>query len=271
MQAVDDFILPHHESAARLWSLGGTGYDKVSFAISDALAHASQRLAPKPGEQALEIATGTGWVARNLASFGTQVTAVDISSGLLEAARALSAHMDPAIHFEIADAEKLPFGDASYEKMISTFGVMFAQHHQAAASEMARVCKPGGRLVMTTWVPDGSVAEFFGIIGKHGNTPPPRESPLAWGEPDHVRKLLGKDFELVFERGTSNSYYDTVDDIWQGMAAGFGPVRNLVDSLDEAQLAAFRKDIDDYHAKFTTDDGLLHIKREYLLTIAHRK
>ena len=271
MQAADDFVLPHHEAAARLWSLGGAGYDKVSYAISDALAHASQRLAPKPGEQALEVATGTGWVARNLASFGTQVTAVDISSGLLEAARALSAHLQPAINFEIADAEKLPFDDASYEKVISTFGVMFAQHHQAAASELARVCKPGGRLVITTWEPDGSVAEFFGIIGKYRDAPPPKESPLAWGDPDYIRKLLGDDFELTFERGVSNSYYDSVNDIWQGMVEGFGPVRELVDSLDESHLAGFRKDIDDYHGKYTTEDGLLHIKREYLLTLAHRK
>ncbi len=271
MQAAEEFILPHHEAAASLWSLGGKGYDRVSFAISDALAHATQRLNARPGERVLDVATGTGWTARNLAAFEADVTAVDISSGLLNAAIALSKHLEPAIDFQLADAEKLPFSDASFERVISTFGVMFAQHHQRAADELARVCKPGGRMVLTTWVPDGSVAEFFGIIGKHGNTPPPKESPLAWGEPGNIRKLLGANFELIFERGVSNSYYDTVDDIWQGMAAGFGPVRNLVNTLDEERLAAFRKDIDEYHAAYTTDDGLLHIKREYLVTIAQRK
>lgn len=85
-------------------SLGGTGYERVSFAISDAIAHASQRLAAKPEEKVLDVATGTGWAARNVASDGTRVTGVDISSGLLDAAKAASAHMAPRIDLRVACA-----------------------------------------------------------------------------------------------------------------------------------------------------------------------
>lgn len=271
MQAVDHSVLPHHEAAARLWSLGGAGYERVSFAISDALAHATQRLSPKPDEDVLDVATGTGWVARNLSMYGANVTAVDISEGLLEAAKTFSTHIQPPISYRLADAENLPFDDKAFDRVVSTFGVMFAQNHRQAAKELARVCKPSGRLVLTTWVPDGSVAEFFGIIGKHNDAPKPPESPLEWGKPQHIVDLLGDEFDFTFEEGVSNSYYDTVDDLWNGMAEGFGPVRNLVNTLEADMLDDFRREIDDYHAAYTTDDGLIHIRREYLVAIGRRR
>ena len=160
--SVQSGILPHHQVAAGLWSLGGENYDEISFGVSDALAHAAQRLAPKANEQILDVATGTGWSARNVARAGARVTAVDIAADLLTAARELSAHVRPPIAFQLADAESLPFPDGHFDGVISTFGVMFARNHERAAAELARVCRKGGRLVLATWAPEGFAPKVLG-------------------------------------------------------------------------------------------------------------
>ncbi|MBO6539198.1 MAG: class I SAM-dependent methyltransferase [Rhizobiaceae bacterium] len=270
MHGTSNQIQPHHEAPARMWGLGGHHYDDVSFAISDALAHAAKRLAAQAGETVLDVATGTGWSARNAARSGANVTGIDISDELLAAARDL-APSALSLGFRCADAERLPFDDGAFDRVISTFGVMFAANQQRAADELARVCKPGGRLVLATWVPGGSVAQFFGIVGKHAGDPPPEQSPLAWGDPEHVRSLLGEAFELTFESGTSHDYYDGVQEIWDWYVRGFGPVRQLANTLDAKALAAFRADVGDYHRHYLTSAGLLHVKRDYLLVTGTRR
>lgn len=110
-----------------MWGQGGKAYDDVSFGLSDALAHAVQRLSTQSNEHILDIATSTGWSARNVARSGARVSAVDISSELLAAAQDLCTHVRQAIDFQFGDAERLPFPDASFHGVISTFGAIFAQ------------------------------------------------------------------------------------------------------------------------------------------------
>ncbi len=263
-------ILPHHQVAATMWGAGGRAYDNVSFAISDALAHAAQRLNARPGEAVLDVATGTGWSARNAARRGARVTAIDISAELLDAAAALSAHVDPPIAFRQADAERLPFPAASFDGVISTFGVMFAQNQEQAAAELGRVCRPGGRLALACWSPGGAVDAFFGVIGKHSGAPPPAVAPTAWGDPAHATKLLGRDFDLTFEPGIANAYHDSADDIWRWYLEGFGPIRQLAASLPPDRLAAFKGDINAYHAHYAVPAGL-HVRREYLVISGRRR
>jgi SAM-dependent methyltransferase len=270
MHGTSQSILAHNEAAARMWGEGGRAYNEISFGISDALAHAVQRLHPKPGQKILDIATGTGWSARNAAAMGAEVTGVDISAGLLQAAEDLSAHVRPSITYRLADAERLPFADACFDGVISTFGVMFAADQAKAAAEVGRVCKPGGRLSLATWVPGGAVAEFFGIVASHAKSPPPEASPLVWGDPDQVQRLLAHDFELKFERGTNNAYYEDADDIWEWFARGFGPVRELLSRLGPAEREAFKSDVDAYHRRYATDCGL-HVKRDYLIVVGRRR
>lgn len=265
-----DTVLAHHRPAAEMWGLGGEAYDEISFGISDALAHAAQRLNARPGQKILDVATGTGWSARNVARHGAEVTGIDIAADLLAAARRLSAHIAPAIEFRAGDAEKLPVADASFDGAISTFGVMFAARHERVAAELARVLRPRGRLVLATWTPAGAVAKFFAVVGKHSDAPPPTPSPLAWGDTDHVRNLLGRDFDLTFEAGLNNAYYDDVETMWARFVAGFGPVRRLAESLPPDRLLAFKRDIDAYHATYAVPAGI-HVRREYLLVIGRRK
>lgn len=258
-------ILPHHEPAASMWGQGGRAYDDISFAVSDALAHAAQRLNATAGQRILDVATGTGWSARNAARRGAHVTAVDISAELLAAAVELSAHVRPPISFRRGDAEALPFDDAGFDGVISTFGVMFAANQERAAAELGRVCRPGGRLSVAAWAPGGAVAEFFGLIARHADAPPPAASPLAWGDPTQAERLLGRDWELSFEPGVSDAYHESVEDIWIWYLSGFGPLKQLAARLDPDRRRAFQRDVDAYHGHYRTPGGLLHVRREYLL------
>ncbi len=268
MTAMTDAVLDHHQGAARMWGAGGQGYDNVSFAISDALGHAAQRINARPGQSILDVATGTGWSARNVARSGARVTAVDIAPELIAAARQLSVHLP--IEFRLADAERLPFPDAHFDGIISTFGVMFAVDQAQAARELARVCRPGGRLALATWAPDGAVAEFFGVLARYSDAPSPPSSPMAWGDPEHVTALLGDAFDLKFESGVSHAYHDDEEDIWNWYAHGFGPVRVLVDGLDAEARAALKRDVDRYHSHYRTAAGL-DVAREYLLISGTRR
>ena len=270
MHGPNELVLAHHRIAAEIWGQGGAAYDLISFGLSDALGHAAQRLNPKPGHSVLDIATGTGWTARNVARLGARVTATDIAAPLLEAARGLSGPLSDRIVFQQADAELLPFADAEFDGVISTFGVIFAQHHDKAAAEMARVCRKGGRLALAVWAPHGAVEDFFGVIGPYSDAPPPAASPLAWGDPDYVRRLLGDWFELEFEPGINNAYFDTAQDTWEWYARGFGPMSSLVSSLPPDRVAALKRDVDAYHGHYATKAGL-HIKREYLVVIGRRR
>ena len=153
MKAGDHVVLAHHKPAATMWGRGGKAYDEVSFAISDALAHAAQRLNARAGERILDVATGTGWSARNVARADALVTAVDISPELLAAAADISAQIRPPIEFQLADVEQLQFEDGIFDGVISTFGVMFAINQAAAAAELGHVCRSGGRLILATWAP----------------------------------------------------------------------------------------------------------------------
>lgn len=263
-------ITAHDSAPAKIWGEGGEAYNDISFAISDALAHAAQRLDPKLGEKILDVATGTGWSARNVARAGSRVAAIDIAQPLLAAATKLSAHVDPLIDFRLADAEDLPFADGEFDGIISTFGVMFAASPDKAAHELGRVCRRGGRLVIATWAPDGAVAHFFAILSSYGDASPPPVSPLAWGDPAFVEKLLGRDFSLKFEPGVSHAYHADPEAIWSWYVRGFGPLRSLAQALVAEDRGRLKRDLDAYHAAYMTDAGL-HVKREYLVTIGTRR
>jgi SAM-dependent methyltransferase len=263
-------VLAHHRAAAAVWDQGGGAYDEISFGLSDAIKHAVQRLNAKPEDIVLDVATGTGWTARGAAPAGARVTGVDISAALLEAAQALSAHIRPRIAFERADAERLPFADGSFDGVISTFGVIFAQNQERAAAELGRVCRKGGRLVLAVWAPKGSVADLFTVMGRHTSAAPPPVSSLAWGDPARAEALLGGDFTLTFETGINHAYYDDEHDIWARYIEGFGPLRALVESLDAEKRAALKRDHDAYHRQFAVPAGL-HVQREYLVIAGRRR
>ena len=164
---------------------------------------------------------------------------------------------------------EVPFDDGAFDGVISTFGVMFAANQAEAAAELARVCRSGGRLVLATWAPDGAVAKFFGVIARYSDAPPPRSSPLAWGNPPYVKQLLGDSFELEFEHGVSTTTAGSRT-FGSGTRAGFGRLRQLVESLPLDRVQQLKRDVDVYHRHYAVPAGL-HVKREYLITLGRRR
>jgi SAM-dependent methyltransferase len=145
-----------------------------------------------PGDRVLDVAAGSGNVALPAAERGAEVVASDLTPALLESGRREAARRGLDVEWREADAEALPFDDASFDAVVSCVGVMFTPFHQAAADELVRVCRPGGRVGLINWTPQGFIGRMFATM-KPFVAPPPAgaSAPPLWGDPDHVAGLLG--------------------------------------------------------------------------------
>ncbi len=266
--AIQD-IRPANADAARTWSNGGHAYDEISRQIADAIEHGVDRLDPRPGQRILDIATGTGWAARRIAGRGAHVTGVDFGADVIEAARRIGTC--DRLEFVVGDAEDLPFPDETFDGVISTFGVMFCGDPEGAAAELARVCKPGGRLALTNWAATGTVRAMFELIQRYRPAPQTARlpSPFDWGRRECVHKWLGTWFDLGFEDAISYCRAKDGAAVWEAFAAGFGPVVTLSRQLSRATLAQFRAEFERFHDRFRTDAGVL-VERSYVVAVGER-
>jgi len=258
---------PHSEKAAAIWGSGGRDYDAISETIADAIEHVVLRLAPRPGERFLDVATGTGWAARRVAARRASVVGIDIGAGVIAAAKALA----PEVQFEIGDAESLPLADWSFDGVVSTFGVMFASRPEDAAREIARVCRQGGRLGLATWQPGDTIEGVFTMMRPY-MTPPadPPPSPFAWGRRERVRELLGEAFDLKFETGVTTLRRPSGKAVWDLFVAGYGPTKSLAASLDAERRRQLQADFAAFHDAHRNEIGVA-MPREYLVTIGIRR
>jgi ubiquinone/menaquinone biosynthesis C-methylase UbiE len=145
-----------------------------------------------PGDHVLDVAAGSGNVAIPAAAAGAHVIATDLTPELIERGRADAAELAVALEWEVADAEHLPFDDDMFDVVTSCVGVMFAPHHQQAADELVRVCRPGGRIGVISWTPSGFIGQLFATMKPFVPAPPPGvQSPPLWGDVSHVRRLFG--------------------------------------------------------------------------------
>jgi SAM-dependent methyltransferase len=264
-------IEAHNERAAAVWSSGGSAYDQISRGIADSLEHCVLRLDPKPGERILDLSTGTGWTSRLVARYGASVVGVDIAADLLEAARAEAAKQRLQIDYRLGDAENLPFGDGAFDAVVSTYGVMFASRPEAAAAEIARVCRKGGRIALTTWSADGNVFKMFQVMRKYMPAPPnpAPPSPFEWGNAERIRDLLGGAFDLKFETGVSYYREPDAEAAWRTFSTGYGPTRTLAANLGPERADALRADFVAFHSEFATGLGVC-VPRDYRLTVGVR-
>ena len=265
-------IRPHNAKPSAAWSSAGAAYDEVSRGISDGIEHCVERLAPRKGERILDVATGTGWTARRIAERGADVTGVDFAPDVVAAARDLAADRNLEVEFEHGDAENLPYGNGDFDAVVSTFGVMFVQRPEDAARELARVCRPGGRLALAVWTSDGNVFEKFKVMKPYmpvpDGTPPP--SPFEWGRADRIRELLGNDFDLTIEPGTSFYREPSGLAAWETFSLGYGPLRALARSLDADTRAKLKADFVAFHDGFATELGIC-VPRDYLVVLGRRR
>lgn len=186
-----------------------------------------RRIGVAPGETVLDVACGTGNAALRAAQAGGRVTGVDLTPELFDAGRALAAEAGVEIAFVEGDAEALPVPDGAFDVVVSVMGCMFAPRHRVAAAELARALRPGGRLCVTAWTPEGELGKLFGTLGASMPPAPPfAEPPLLWGTEDHVRGLFeGTGVELAFAReAVPFASYGTIDEEIAYMNANFGPM-----------------------------------------------
>jgi SAM-dependent methyltransferase len=265
-------VLPHNERMAASWAAAGREYEKFSEDLSDAVLHCIDRLAPKAGEKVLDVATGTGWGARQVARRGAKVHGIDFSEDLIEAGKQLAEEEGLEVELQTADAEALPFEDGTFDVVMSTFGVMFVQQPEAASNELSRVCRPGGRIGLTSWPPDCTIAKLVKEVFTPYRPPPPDPPPpsqFLWGLRERTQELLGETFDLKFEDGCSVLHAPSGEDIWALWAKSHGLTVKLLQNLGADRAEQLQADFISFHETFRAERGIA-MPRNYLVTIGIR-
>jgi SAM-dependent methyltransferase len=179
----------------------------------------------QPGARVLDIAAGTGNVAIRAAEKGGDVVASDLVSDFFEPGARRAEEAGVEIEWVEADAQDLPFEDQSFDRVLSTFGVMFAPRHDIAAAELVRVCRPDGLIGLCSWTPDGGGGRMFKTIGSYMPPPPDyAQPPPMWGTEDHVRELLGDRCEIDMERRNARLEGASVEEYANWFCDNFGPL-----------------------------------------------
>ena len=224
-----------------------------------------------PGDTVLDVAAGTGNAALAAALTGATVVASDLTPELFGAGRARAADLGVQVTWQEADAEALPFDDDAFDVVLSSIGVMFAPHHQAAADELVRVCRPGGRIGLLNWTPAGFIGRLFTTMGPYSPPPPPGAQPAPlWGDESHVRSLLG-DRVTAMQAALGTLRVDCFpqpDGFREYFKRTYGPTIATYRSLavDPERVAALDADLDALAASF--DEGGGAMDWEYLIVTA---
>jgi 2-polyprenyl-3-methyl-5-hydroxy-6-metoxy-1,4-benzoquinol methylase len=229
-----------------------------------------------PGQRVLDVAAGTGNTAIRAAQAGADVVASDLTPENFEAGRREAKAQGVELEWVAADAEALPFADGEFDVVTSSFGAIFAPHHQAVADEMLRVCRPGGTIGMLNFTPEGLISDFFGALAPYvPPSPPGALPPPLWGSEEHVRELFGD--RLGSLEMTRSDYVERADsprDYCELFKQTFGPVvatfARLADDPD--RTAALDRDFLDFATRSNRGvrGGLAEYAYEYLLVVARK-
>jgi SAM-dependent methyltransferase len=266
-QAADRALKARHRT---MWGLGD--YPDVAARLIAELGPVLVASAGvRPGERVLDVAAGTGNVAVPAARAGADVTASDLTPELFVAGREAAAARGVTIRWEEGDAEALPYADDTFDVTLSCVGVMFAPHHQQAADELVRVTRPGGRIGLISWTPEGFVGELFAAMKPFVPPPPPGATPPPrWGDEAHVRALLGdRVTDVVTEKRTVTvSAFDTPEAFRAYWRETYGPTivayRTVAD--DPARTAELDAALEALAARYGGTTGVM--SWEYLLLTA---
>jgi ubiquinone/menaquinone biosynthesis C-methylase UbiE len=243
---------------AAVWS--GASYERLAETYAPIHDRVVAALALEPGTHMLDVACGTGAVALRAARAGGAVVGIDISADQLAKARRAAESEGLAIRFEEGDCQQLPYSDAEFDAVASTFGAIFAADHERTAAELARVCRPGGRLALTAWPKDAWSEQH----AKAGRTFSHEADAREWSEEETVRTLLGDAFELELQQGDWLVEADSGEALWELLSNSMPPLRAwLAEQSDEARARAER-----VYLEFLAS-GVL--EREYVLILGTRR
>jgi ubiquinone/menaquinone biosynthesis C-methylase UbiE len=262
--------MAYEELKQRQSVIWGTGpYQRITDTLADIQERIVATLGPSPDRSWLDLACGTGAVAERAAAAGAPVTGVDLAPALIETARSRAAERGLAIDYRVGDCERLELPDASFAAVSSCVGIMFAPDHAAAAGELARVTRPGGRIALAAWTPTSGIADLFKLMAPFQPAPPP-SSPFAWGDEARVTELLGDAFALSFERHISRFETPSGEAYWELFSTSYGPTKTLADRLGERREALRWAWVDFFETNHRTN-GVISHPREYLLVTGTRR
>jgi SAM-dependent methyltransferase len=261
------------QRARTMWGSGD--YAAISDLIAEMGTTTVDRVELREGEEALDVGCGDGNATIPAARTGARVTGLDLTPSLLEAGRAAAAEAGVQIEWVEGDAEQLPFDDTSFDVVISTVGSMFAPDHRAAAREIARVLRPGGRLGIASWAPDGGIGDFFKTVT--GHLPPPPDGfqpPVLWGTEAHLRNLFeGTGVELEFEEHAVRFRFESAEAATSEYEQKFGPVVTAKATLEpEGRWEALRSDLIGLFTRLddSSGDEGISFPGEYLLALGRK-
>ena len=245
------------ESTADVWS--GATYERIAETFAPIHDRVVAALAPEPGSRLIDVACGTGGVALRAAQAGAEVVGVDISTDQLAKARRAAEADGLSIRFDEGDCQELPYGDAEFDAVASAFGAIFAADQERTASELARVCRPSGRLALTAWQRDA-----WSDLHTKAGRPQYDVDAREWGREEHIGGLLGDAFELELQAGTWRIEADSGETLWELLSASMPPLRSWLASVDqEAQSRAERVYVD------FLEPGVL--ERRFVLVLGTRR
>ncbi|MBE7419446.1 MAG: class I SAM-dependent methyltransferase [Ideonella sp.] len=208
--------------------------------VGEQLAEAADLRA---GEKVLDVAAGNGNATLAAARRFADVLSTDYVPALLERGSARAAAEGLKVRFLVADVEELPFADASFDAVLSTFGVMFAPQHERCAGQMLRVVRPGGRIALANWTPTGFIGRLFKVIGAHVPPPAGVRSPALWGSPQHLQALFGDAAEIRTTERVFNFRYRSAAHFVEVFRDYYGPTHKAFAALPEAGRGALERDI----------------------------
>jgi SAM-dependent methyltransferase len=253
------------------WSSGDYAVIGATLAITGELLCEAVDL--RPGQQVLDVAAGNGNATLAAARRWADVTSTDYVAALLERGRARATAERLNVTFQEADAEQLPFADASFDVILSTFGVMFTPNQEQAAREMLRVCRPGGKLGLANWTPEGFIGQVFRTIGKYVPPPAGVKSPALWGSEQRLRELFGDGMaELRVERRLFVFRYRSAQHWLEVFRTYYGPVLKAFAALDAAGQAGLAGELTALLERYNQGGaGTLAVPSEYLEVVGTRR
>jgi SAM-dependent methyltransferase len=253
-------------SESAIW--GSAPWERVAHLLAPVHAHLIEVLSPQPGVRWLDLATGTGAAAMLAARAGAEVTGLDIAAPLIQTARRLAARDGVRVRFDVGDAETLPYEVNSFDVMSSAMRIIFAADHRAVARELARACRPGGRIAFSAW---REGAGWRPVTSGYTQPLGPGEAnSMRWGHEQYARMLLGGTFELRFEHGDAPITGDSGEHIWQLLRFASGPFKTRTDLLTPAQRERL-------HGEFVTyldqhrHEGQVRVPAAYVMIIGTRR
>lgn len=252
------------------WSSGD--YSRIGTTLQIVGEHLAETLDLPAGATALDVAAGNGNATLALARRGAMVMSTDYVASLLERGRQRAAAERLSILFELADAEALPFADGAFDAVASTFGVMFAPDQERAAAELVRVCRPGGRIGLANWTPDGYIGALFRVIGRHVPPPAGVKPASRWGDRVWIDTTFGpvaSDMSFTVRQFIFRyrSPQEAIDEFRQF----YGPMLKAFDALDSDGQAALNQDLLALIERFNTaSDGTMRVPSDYAEIVVTR-